>query len=372
MAKIVIVQSYVPRYRIALFEQLRILLDEAGHELVVVSGRPLGEQEEREDAVHLTGVGHATFTPKVLRVGPIQIRLAPNKRAWQDADAVVVELAAGALASYKALLGPLPTAVWGHVGNFVAPDHRLIRGLRAWQARRADEVLAYTGRGGTTALEYGARPDQVTVLRNTVDTSSLRALVLEARNRPVADVRTELDAPEGPLFSVVGGLDTDKRIDLLVATLDELWRNQSPIRFLVGGRGRQEHLLDEACRRGQAMLLGHIDDQQKALLARISIALFNPGRVGLIAVESFALGLPIITTNTPFHAPEFEYLRPGKDSLVVNADATALSTTLSSLASGGAIALAKQADSRAEEYRLEDLVERMSEALIRLVQARTS
>jgi hypothetical protein len=33
-----------------------------------------------------------------------------------------------------------------------------------------------------------------------------------------------------------------------------------------------------------------------------------PGRVGLVAVDSFALETPIVTTTWPFHGPEVEYL----------------------------------------------------------------
>ena len=41
-----------------------------------------------------------------------------------------------------------------------------------------------------------------------------------------------------------------------------------------------------------------------------------PGRVGLIAVDSLTMQLPIVTTSWPWHAPEIEYLTPGENSLV--------------------------------------------------------
>ena len=50
-----------------------------------------------------------------------------------------------------------------------------------------------------------------------------------------------------------------------------------------------------------------------------------PGRVGLIAVDSFAMGLPIVTTDWPHHAPEFDYLQPGVDSVVTSDDPAAFS-----------------------------------------------
>ena len=36
-----------------------------------------------------------------------------------------------------------------------------------------------------------------------------------------------------------------------------------------------------------------------------------PGRIGLIAAEALALGIPVITTDWPYHVPETEYLSEG-------------------------------------------------------------
>jgi len=41
-----------------------------------------------------------------------------------------------------------------------------------------------------------------------------------------------------------------------------------------------------------------------------------PGRVGLVAVDSFEMGLPIVTTDWPLHAPEFEYLSNNRNSII--------------------------------------------------------
>jgi hypothetical protein len=37
-----------------------------------------------------------------------------------------------------------------------------------------------------------------------------------------------------------------------------------------------------------------------------------PGRVGLVAIDALALGLPVHTTDFGFHAPEIEFLQPGE------------------------------------------------------------
>lgn len=368
MAKFVIIQPYVPGYRRELFDRLSVRLRSEGHELLVLSGEPRGSQRLRHDASQLQDAQHSVFASRVLRFGSIELRLGPPKQAWSDADVLVVELAAGSLTSYRALISPRPTAVWGHVGSYVAADHRLLRALRGWQVRKADRVLAYSDHGAATAVAYGARPDRVAVVHNTVDTAALRDAVLAARERNEPSVRRELGAPDGPLFAVIGGLDESKRIDLLVATLDRLWDSGSRIGMLIGGRGAFEHMLDAARARGQVVLLGHVHDQEKALMARVSTALFNPGRVGLIAVESFSLGLPVITTPHANHAPEFGYLRPGEDSLVVEADPGALAATLTRLVSNPEerARFVAATEARAGEFPLARMVDEMHAALTQL------
>jgi glycosyltransferase involved in cell wall biosynthesis len=42
--------------------------------------------------------------------------------------------------------------------------------------------------------------------------------------------------------------------------------------------------------------------------------------VGLVAVDSFAMGVPIITSTWRYHAPEFEYLVDGENALVTSED----------------------------------------------------
>jgi hypothetical protein len=51
-----------------------------------------------------------------------------------------------------------------------------------------------------------------------------------------------------------------------------------------------------------------------------------PGRVGLVAVDSMHLQIPIVTTKYPYHAPEFEYLEVGRDCIVSEDNQEAFAT----------------------------------------------
>ena len=116
----------------------------------------------------------------------------------------------------------------------------------------------------------------------------------------------------GRLFAYLGGLDGSKRVDFLAATLDELHERGSDVHLMVGGAGKESFLLQEARDRGQVSALGYVQGSAKAAVLKSSIGIVNPGRVGLLAVDALVAGRPILTTDWKYHAPEIEYLEPGK------------------------------------------------------------
>ncbi|MBF4592226.1 glycosyltransferase family 4 protein [Curtobacterium flaccumfaciens] len=367
MARIVVMQPYVPTYRAPLFAALDRRLRDAGHELVIASGAPLGAQAKRLDSAEVEGVRHRDLSIRLIRLGPIQLRLTRSRPVWRDADVVVAELAAGSLATYAALLQRRrAVAVWGHVDAFVASDTRLTRWLRRWQTRRAAHVLAYTDRGAAVARSWGVPAQRITVLHNTIDTVALRHAVEQNRlTSTQAEIRDEFGLGPGPVFAMIGGIDASKRVDLVVSALEELWGRRPDIQLIVGGRGDLESDFDRARERGQVRLLGHVDDEQKGRIARIAVALVNPGRVGLIAVESMTMALPIITTTTARHGPEFEYLTPGVDAVVCAPEARAIADELVRLVDHPAAASTLQSAiaRKAEGAQLSDMVDRFVQAV---------
>ncbi len=269
-----------------------------------------------QDQVAEAGSGDDTHGPRAVRMG--------------DGDGgTVVELAAGSDLLLSSLARLHPDRGVGARGLLRQSSILRLRGL-CGPGRSAERMrsLRTPRSGGDIAVAFGADPAKVSVLGNTSDTVALRRAVLAAREQSEEDARAEIGVSDGPYVAVIGGLDASKRVDLLASTLDVLWERRSPARFVVAGRGHLEHLLDPAVEREQVHSIGYAGDREKALMARLCMGIFNPGRVGLIAPESFALGLPIVTARSAFHAPEFEYLRPGFDSIVTNDSPEALATAL--------------------------------------------
>ncbi|WIB67973.1 glycosyltransferase family 4 protein [Curtobacterium sp. MCBD17_035] len=373
MAKIVIVQPYVARYRAPLFTELAGRLTAAGHDLVIATGAPTGAQRHRRDAFRLSDVQHDQRATRSFDLGPLVVRTVGSRGSWRDADVVVVELAAGSIDSMAALLSRSSRAVgvWGHVGGYVKVDSTATTRVKRWQVQKADRVLAYSDSGAATAVAWGAKAERVTALQNTVDTAALRTQVLAERGTSPEEIRSQLGLrPRSAVFAYLGGLDAVKRVDLLADTLDVLHHCGADIELVIGGHGDEEHLLRSALERGQVRLLGYADDHMKARIARVASALVNPGRVGLLAVESMALGLPIITTTGARHAPEFEYLAPGVDSSLVAPTGSAIADEVMRFAQEPEYAkrLASAIDARSGDFPLETMVDRMTASILALVE----
>jgi glycosyltransferase involved in cell wall biosynthesis len=371
VARIVVMQPYVPAYRAPFFTALEARLRDEGHELVIAAGEPTGPQAQRNDVAHLNDVPQRALRARTVRLGSARLRLVSARSVWRDADVIVAELAAGSAATYGALLQcRRPVGVWGHVEAFTAPDTRVTRALRRWQTRAASHVLAYTDKGATVAKEWGVPPGHVTSLHNTVDVSALTDAIDRVQGQSEADVRARLGVDCGPIFAMIGGLDESKRVDLVVETLDLLWASRPEIQLVVGGRGDLEAAFGPAVSRGQVRVLGYVENETKAALARVATALLNPGRVGLIAVESMAMRLPIITTRGARHGPEYEYLTPGEDSVECAPSASALASAMIELADDPvrAGAMASAIGKKAAAFSLEYMVDQYAAALTSLIE----
>lgn len=335
MSELWIVQPYVPRYRVPFFERLFTELESDGVSVRVVASAPRGDQAARGDAIVPPWL--TVVEPRVVRVGGASAVLTSTRRHWARADGVIVPHMGSSFDAYSALLSHgrsnRRVGVWGHIRSYVRYPNRVDSALEVWQLRRADEVFAYTPGGAAFAREAGVDPDRITTVMNALDTRSLEAALKDISDEEVSAFMGEHGLTRESTFAFIGGLDRSKRIDVLAAVLDDLWRDAPEIRVLVGGRGSQLHLLRSAVDRGQAIPLGYVDANQKALISRVSRALVSPGRIGLIAVEALVMQLPILTTRWPFHAPEFEYLSEPRTVMISDDSVAAFSRLLQSVAS---------------------------------------
>jgi len=193
---------------------------------------------------------------------------------------------------------------------------------------QGDWFFAYTTGGATAVQESGFRSSRVTVVQNAIDSVGLQ----HSMSRVTADARaefSELHDLRGKTGLFIGGLDESKRLNFLIEAADMAYKTDSDFRLIVAGSGEGRSTIAEAAQhRPWLVHLGPLFAADKATALSASDVLLMPGRVGLVAVDSFAAGRPIITTEWPFHAPEFEYLMPGRNSVVTNNDVASYSDAI--------------------------------------------
>jgi glycosyltransferase involved in cell wall biosynthesis len=305
---VLVVQPYVAKYREGFYEELRSQLAAKGIALSLLVGSPQGESALRSDAVRLPW---ATEVPAhLVSVGG---RLMRFKRGWRGPppDLVVLPHGSGWMDNYAVLARRRQLiGLWGQGRPYTTDGHPLDRALERWQLSRADHYFAYTEAGGRSVQAGGWPAERVTVLHNTSGTSELTSLVRQVTPQETRELRNGLTRGRTALF--VGGLDAAKRIDFLIQAGDRIHERLDGFTLLVAGAGKDEALVREAAAsRHWLRFFGRVEAAEKARLATVSDVLVMPGRVGLVAVDSFALGVPIVTTAWPWHAPEFEYLDEG-------------------------------------------------------------
>jgi glycosyltransferase involved in cell wall biosynthesis len=362
---VLIIQPYVPAYRVPLFEQLHAALDGAGIELEIAAAQVSGDQMKRGDASSLT------FSREVrsrsVQLGDISLRWKHVQRLVGAADLVVTQLASGALDNYVTAFRPgVRFATWGHGYATTSRPNRVDSALENWQLRRSRHFFAYTDKGRTAALEAGLAPDRITVLRNTVDTRQLREALLRVSQDRLDEFASRHQLGERRWTCFIGGLDTSKRLEFLLAAGDEIFSSLPEFGLIIAGSGAQEDLIRRAAEEHPWLAyVGRADPDDMAVLASMAELLLVPGRVGLVAVDSFVLGLPIVTTNWPYHAPEFDYLTDHLNARVTDDDVGAFSLVVRSLLRdrSGIDELRLNCLAEAERYDMPSLVARFSEGI---------
>ncbi|WP_308930055.1 glycosyltransferase [Arthrobacter sp. SLBN-112] len=305
-----IVQPYVPEYRMSFFNRLIEELDSYGVRCRVAAASPHAEQSARGDAVQAPWI--VEYSPREFKLMGKTIGLGGARRLWNEEDGVIVGLLGSSVDTTRAIIDGrrkgLKVGLWGHVKPYVNNGNSVDLAIEAWQLRNCNQVFAYTQGGRDYAISKGVDPRLVTTVMNATDTSRLVRARDSLSSDLVSDFMQAHNLRKHRTLGYVGGLDGSKRIDFLAETLDQLWITDPDIKIVIGGRGSEAHLLDTARSRGQVTMLGYASPEDQALIGRISSAIVMPGRIGLVAVDALVLQLPILTTRWPYHAPEYEYL----------------------------------------------------------------
>ena len=327
MARLLIVQPYVPSYRAPLFAAMKQQLSEIGIDLAIAAADPGGGQRQRSD--------NCTALFADFKLQSRQMSFAGRKLIWRDLsasleayepDLVIVEQAIKNLESFGPLLaqrfGDRPqVAMWGHGRSFSTGQSRFEAALKQLLTRRASWFFAYTPTGAEHIIRKGFSASRVTTLWNANDSESLRRDLASLTNEEVERFQRELGLTSGRTALFIGGVDQPKGIPFLLAAARLVAESLPGFKLLVGGTGDMAKLVEaEVITGGPVQALGRLDGRQKALALAASDIMMVPQWVGLVAVDALVANKVLLTTDHPSHSPEIEYLSFGVNAVMTSHD----------------------------------------------------
>ncbi len=318
MKKVLIIYRTLPQYRLEFYNGLRNALLQHNIELQLIYGD--SHFDNRKDSAHLNW---ATFRKnKVYKFRRHSLIWQPCLEEIKEADLVIVEQANRLLLNYYLMLkrrfSKMKFAFWGHGLNLQIAEGSLFNKFKRTYITQSDWWFAYTQGIKNFLIEQGFAADKVTAVQNAIDTKSMHSEFKTIDEKEVAGLRSRWNLIDNePVFIYCGAYYHEKRIDFLIEALDKLNNSGFAFKCFFVGSGPQSDLVNEAATSRPWLLnAGPKFGREKALYFKVADIFLHPGAMGLAILDSFAFDTPMITAQSLFHGPEFEYIVDGYNGVI--------------------------------------------------------
>jgi glycosyltransferase involved in cell wall biosynthesis len=313
--RVLVIQPYVPSYRVPLFQQVKTLLADEGIDFIVASGKPLGDDSYRQDD-EAEKVADAVMDQRTIRgFGRTLLwRKVGSTLAEFDPQWVIVEQAIKNLESWPLMLkqrlpGQPKVAMWGQGRTYSTHQSRIESRVKMLLTMQADWFFSYTEAGREHVIRAGYPAERTTVLWNATDTSALKSLLSSITPLELQSYKANLGIEAGPTALFMGGVDERKGISFLLEALESIHQRIPDFTLLVAGTGKSMKTVESAHAAGLPVrILGRVSGREKALALAAADILTIPEWVGLVAVDAISSGVPVVSTEHRSHSPEIEYL----------------------------------------------------------------
>ncbi len=319
-ARVAIVQRALRRYRAGFFDALRDDLAADEIELLLFHSTRQGEEDSRDDALDVPWAQH--LERRVVRVGGRHLVWQPLVRDLRTADLVIVEQAAQLALNYRLLarqaLGGPRVAFWGHGRSFATNPSVVGERAKSGISTRAHWWFAHTSLSADVVADLGFDRDRITTVNNAIDTTALQRELGEVTDLELRELRDRLGLGPGPIGLFLGNLRAEKRLDVLVTASDRIRAAGLGFELLVIGHGPEAASVAAAARdRAWLHDLGPRFGRDRAQFLALADLLLVPASVGLVVLDSFAAGAPLITSRAGGHGPEIAYLRHRENGVLI-------------------------------------------------------
>ncbi len=357
-AKVVVLNPYLPIYRVPFFLQLEEALALKGFELELVTGKPTDEFRQRDDFAALP-FHQVKRQMSTIFLG-FRFRYLFASSNIKQSSAVIYEFSITNLNTWKSLCFPRrhKAILWGHGPSYLSKENFLRLKLQRIMARKADLVLTYTEPGRAKVISLGIESQRVVAINNTIDTRNITEAMASVTASEVEDFKIANSiSSDDKVFSFIGALDKTKRINFIQQVLDEIWSLDKSFKLIVGGAGPERYRLNDSVDRGQTVYLGRVGSKEKALIAKVAKGIVNPGNTGLLAVDALVMKLPIFGTNA-LASPEKDYLAEGSSFFTLSSTPKKFAEELLSLFGSDLFSRV-----RGEAPKIESMVKAFAEAV---------
>lgn len=370
MRRVVIVQRRLTHYRAPLFEIMRASLAGMNVELQVFYGEGSPQEGLKGDAAHL---------PWARKVRNSYFGLLGRSLCWQSiswahvrADLVIIPQEMSFVSTFfilfiRGMLGK-KTALWGHGANLnVAGRSALGEAIKRVISRRASWWFAYTDMTLRIVTALGYPAARVTVLNNSIDTGALKRQMASLPEADRATIRANFALSPGRTAIFLGSLYSEKRVDVLLAAAELLSEADPKFRLLIVGDGPQRELVKQFCEKNTwCHWLGSRTGSDKALFLSVSDVMLCPGLVGLVVLDAFVAGLPLVTMENASHPPEAAYLVAGRNCVQSAPDIHEYFKAANAVLSDRGLrhSLSQECLAASEHFTLENMADRFCRGII--------
>lgn len=178
----------------------------------------------------------------------------------------------------------------------------------------SDKVLLYGDYAKSLMIKEGFDPLKLITIYNSLDYDKQFSI---RQNLTLTQIYKEHFGNSYPVLLYVGRIQSRKKIELLIESLNELRKRKSTCNLILIGKHTEETNIHELISNYElSKYVWHFGPSfDENILGEL---IFNadvcvvPGDIGLTAMHSLVYGTPVITHNNfPSHGPEFEAIKSG-------------------------------------------------------------